>query len=78
MDAENLPLSVFDLRALQWIASRYMDYATPAHKSGYFGEQKVSFSLPLLEAAPIFLNRPRPLCSHCATELSWILQGRVL
>jgi hypothetical protein len=78
MDAENLPLSVFDLRALQRITSRYMDYATPAHKSGYFEEQKVSFSLPLLEAAPIFLCRPRPRYSHRATELSWILKGRVL
>jgi len=78
MDAENLPLLVFDLRALQRIASRYMDYATPAHKSGYFGEQEISFSLPLLEAAPIFLGRPRPRCSHRATELSWILRGRVL
>ena len=41
MGAENLPLEVFDLRTVQHVASRYMDYATPAHKSGYFGEQKV-------------------------------------
>jgi hypothetical protein len=33
MGAENLTLPVFDLRAVQRIASRYMDYATPAHTS---------------------------------------------
>ena len=69
------PWPVFDLRSVQRIASRYMDYATPAHKSGYFGEEKVSFPLPLLETAPIFLGRPRP---RPTTELSWILKGRVL
>jgi len=54
-----------------------MDYATPAHKSGYFGEQKVSFPLPMLETAPLFLGRPRPRPSHCATELSWIIKDTV-
>lgn len=78
MGAKNLPLPVFDLRAVQRIASRYMDYATPAYKSGCFGEKKISFPLPLLEAAPIFLGRPRPRPSHCVTELSWILKDRVL
>jgi hypothetical protein len=75
MGAENLPLPVFDIRAVQRIVSRYMDYATPAHKSGCFG---VSFSLPLLAAAPIILGRPRLRPSHCETELSWICKGRVL